>query len=155
MNYPFKSSQTYTNTSNMCPHALYCHFFISLSFPCRFSQSGLHLSVISTLSPCLCFPRGRRQINVSEWLASSTSAESERWENMVNCEAEASPRSKEAVQPSISLYLQLLSVPLLWLPGHSLHKHKLGQASELIRVIVGCSSLFRVNLRSHTCSVGG
>ncbi|KAF4118420.1 hypothetical protein G5714_000471 [Onychostoma macrolepis] len=75
------------------------------------ARVDLQLSVISSVSPCLRFPRGRRQINVREWLASSTSAESERWENIVNCEGEVAPCSKEAVQMSIPPYLQSLSVP--------------------------------------------
>lgn len=110
---------------------------------------GLHLFVISSVSPCLCFPRGRRQINVLEWLASSTSAESERWENMVNSAGETTRCSKEA--PTVYLSILAASVSALWwLPGYSLYKHKPGQASEVICVIVGCSSLFGVNLHTHT-----
>ncbi len=90
---------------------------------------GLYLSVISSVSPCLSFPGGRRQINVREWLASSTSAESERWVNLVNCEGETAPCSKETVQISIPPYLPSLSVPRDGSQDAACNKHKPGQAS--------------------------
>ncbi len=125
--------------------------FLYLS-PAVSLRVGLHLSVISSVSPCLRFPRGCRQISVREWLASSTSAESERWENMVNCEGRNRPllqRSCPTVYPSVPAVS--VSAPR-WLPGYRLYKHKPGQASEVICVIVGCSSLFGVNLHAHTHS---
>lgn len=105
---PLKHPKTCTHTLLLCSTVTFSFLYL---FPAASLWVGLHLSVIPSVSPCLRFPRGCRQINVGEWLASSTSAESERWENMVNCEGETAPCSKEAVQPSISSYLQPLSAP--------------------------------------------
>lgn len=53
--------------------------------------------------------------------------------------------------PTVYLIIPAASVSTpWWLPGYSLYKHKPGQESEVICVIVGCSSLFGVNLHAHT-----
>lgn len=135
------------------PAMLYCHFFISLSFPCCISLGG-SASICHSL--CLSLPPFPPRLSPDQcwWMAS---LQHFRWVRKVGKYGELRGRNRPLFQrscPTVYLFIPVASVSApWWLPGYSLYKHKPGQASEVICVIVGCSSLFGVNLHTHTRTV--